>query len=79
MFWQNIIKFEPELKTMLNIKIHSKPVYEEKAKVKILNEVDNTAFSDGEIPKKSIHCIYIAAINIDFVIKIDKQTILRFI
>ena len=37
---------------MLNIKIHSKPVYEEKAKVKILNEVDNTAFSDGEIPKK---------------------------
>ena len=68
-----------KLKTTLNIKLHSKPVYDEKyikTKVKTFNGVVNTVVSDD---KESIHYICIAAINIDFVMKIYKKTILRFI
>ena len=61
---------------MLNIKLHSKPVYDQKyikATVKPFNEVVNTVFSDDKIPKESIHYICIAAVNIDSVSKIDKN------
>ena len=66
---------------MLNIKLHSNPVYDEKyvkAKLKTYNEFTNTIFSEDKIPKESIHSICIAAISIDSVMKIDK-TNLRFI
>ena len=66
---------------MLNIKLHSNPVYDEKyvkAKLKTYNEVVNTIFSEDKIPKESIHSVCIAAISIDSVMKID-QTNLRFI
>ena len=86
--WNKILK-------MLNIKLHSKPVYEEKyikTKVKAFNEVVNIVFSDNKIPKGSIHYICIAAINIDSVIylvylvyleeckdKIKKKKMVKFI
>ena len=42
------------------MKLHSKPVYDEKsrkAKVKTFNGVVNTVFSNDKIPKESIHYI----------------------
>ena len=66
--WNRICK-------IVNIKLHSKPFYDEKyikAKVKTFNEVVNRVFSDDEIPKEGIHYICIAATNIDSVEKIDK-------
>ena len=66
----------------LNIKFHSKPIYDEKylkTNVKALNEVINTILSDNKILKQSIHYICIAAINVDSVMTIDKNTILKFI
>ena len=61
---------------MLNIKFHSKPVYDEKyikAKVKTFNSVVNTVFLDYKIPKESIRYICIAEVSIDSVMKIDKK------
>ena len=59
---------------MLNIKLNSKPVYQKyiEAKLKTLSKVANTVFSDNKIPKKSIDYVFIAAISIDSVMKIDK-------
>ena len=62
--WNNV-------KKMLNIKFHSQPVYNEKyvkAKVKALNGVINTIFSDDKVPTEGIHYICNAAIYIDSVI-----------
>ena len=67
---------------MLNIKLHSKLVYDGKyikAKVNTFKEVVNTVFSDYKIPKENIHYICIAAVSIDSVVKINKKAILRFI
>ena len=50
-----------------------------KTKVKTFNDVVNTVFSDNKIPKESIHYIFIAAINIDSIMRIDRKTILKFI
>ena len=67
----------------LNIKFHNQPIYDEKyikTKVKAFNDVINTVFSNDKVPKEGIHYIYIAAINIDSVMKRDKKkTILNFI
>ena len=71
-----------KIKKALDIKFHSKPVYDEKytkAKVKTLNGVVNTIFSDDKIPKESIDYSCIAAINVDSAMKIDKKTILKFV
>ena len=55
-----------KIKTTLGIRFHSQPIYDEKyikTKVKTLNDVINTVFSDNNIP-----CI-------DSVMKIDKKKI----
>ena len=60
----------------LNIKFHSKLVYEEKyikTKVKIFSGVVNTIFPDDKVPKESNNCTWIAVICFDFFIKIDKD------
>ena len=47
-----------KIKKTLDIKFHSKPIYDEKyikTKVKTFNGVVNTVFSDKKIPKESIH------------------------
>ena len=64
-----------------NMRFHSQSIYDEKyikTKVKIFNTAINTIFSDNEIPKEKNHYICIAAICIDSIMKIDKETILKF-
>ena len=65
-----------QIKSILNIKFHSKPVHDEKyikAKVKRFNDVVNTNFLGGEKPKECMHYAYIACISIESVIKIEKN------
>ena len=69
------MKFGTKLKT-LNIKFHSRPVYDEiyiKAKVKEFNGVVNTKFWGDKVPKESVHHTYIACISIDSVMKMEKK------
>ena len=61
---------------MLNMKFHSKPVYDEKykiAKVKTFDGVVNTAFWSDEIPNENVHYTCIAGISIYSVMKMDKK------
>ena len=64
-----------KVKKIIDVKFHSKPVYDEKyikTKVKIFNEIVN--FLDNEIQKKkNIYYIFIPEINIDSVKGIDKK------
>ena len=67
------MKFGTELKKMLNIKFHNKPVYDEKhikkIKVKTFNDVVNTIFWNYEVPKENVHYACISVISIDSVMK----------
>ena len=65
-----------KMESMLNIKFHSQPIYDDKyikTKVKTFNNTINTHFSGDEIPKERIHYICISAIYIDSVLKTDKK------
>ena len=65
-----------KIKTDLNIKLHSIPVYDEKyikAKVREFNGVIKTNFLHDEIRKESMHYTYIICITIDFVITMEKK------
>ena len=65
-----------KIKKTLNINFHRQPLYDEKyrkTKVTAFNDVINTAFSDNEVLKEKDNYTCIAAINIDFVAKIDKK------
>ena len=55
---------------MLDRKLHEKQI---KAKGKTFNEKVNAVFSDNKILNDSIHYICIAAISIDYFMKIDKD------
>ena len=44
-----------------------------KTKVKTFNGTVNTVFPDNEIPKEKNHYTCLAAVCIDFVIKMDKK------
>ena len=69
-------------KNKLNIKFHSKPVYNQKylkVKVKEFDGVIKTNFLGNEVPKENMHYTCIACITIDSVMRIDKKTIRRFI
>ena len=71
-----------KIKKTLNIKLHSMPVYDEKyikARVKEFNGVVNTNCCCDKVPKEGVHHICIACINIDFVIKMEKRIIHKFI
>ena len=50
-----------------------------KTKLKTFNGVINRVFSDNKILKEGNHYIFIAAICIDSILKVDKKIILRFI
>ena len=43
-------------------------------------EIDKEIYNqtDNKVPKESIQYTYIAAVNIDYVMKIDKKTIVKF-
>ena len=65
-----------KLKSILNGKLHSQPIYDDKylkAKVKTFNNTINTLFSGDEIPKERIHYVCISAICIDSVLRRDKK------
>ena len=63
-------------KSILNVKFHSQPIYDDKyikTKVNTFNNAINTLFSGDEIPKDRIHYICISAICIDSVLRRDKK------
>ena len=67
--WNNI-------RSILNVKFHSQPVYDEKyikTKVKMFNNTMNTLISGHEIPKKIIHYVCSSAICIDSVLRVNKK------
>ena len=64
-----------KVKGILNIKLHSQPIYDDKyikINVKKFNNTLNTIFSGDEIPKEKIHYIHISAICIDSTLREDK-------
>ena len=70
-------------KKILDVKFHIKLAYDEKyikTKVKIFNGAVNTFFfSHDKTPEESIHCICIATANMVSDMRIDENTILKFI
>ena len=65
-----------KIKSILNVKFHSQPIYDDKyikTKVKTFNNTINTLLSGDEIPKERIHYVCIAAIYINSVLKTDKK------
>ena len=60
-----------KIKSILNVKFHSQPIYDDKylkAKVKTFNNTINTLVAGDEIPKERIHYVCISAICIDSVL-----------
>ena len=69
-------KIWDKIKEKLNIKIYSKPVFDQKylkAKVREFDGVIETSFSGNEIPKENMHYARIASICIDSVMRMDKK------
>ena len=65
-----------KIKSVLNVKSHSQPIYDEKyikTKIKTFNNTINTLFSGDEIPKERIHYVCISVICIDSVLRTDKK------
>ena len=65
-----------KIKSILNVKFHSQPIYDDKyikTKVKTFNNTINTLFSGDEIPKERNHYVCISAICIDSVLRTDKK------
>ena len=65
-----------KIKSILNIKSHSQPIYDVKyikTKVKTFSNMINALFSGDEIPKERIQYICISAICIDSVLKVDTE------
>ena len=71
-----INKNKNKVKSILNVKFHSQPIYDDKyikTKVKKFNNTINTLFSGDEISKERIPYICISAVCIDSVLRIDKK------
>ena len=69
-------KIQDKIQEKLNIKFHSKPVYDQKylkAKVREFDGVIKTSFLGNEIPKENMHYARIASICIDSVMRMDKK------
>ena len=65
-----------KIKTILNVKFHSQPIYDDKyikTKVKTFNNTINTLCSGDKIPKERIHYVCISAIYINSVLKTEKE------
>ena len=75
-------KIWDKIKEKLNIKFHSKPVYDEtyiKAEVREFDGKIKTNFLNNEIPKQNMHYTCIACITTAFVMRMDKKIIRKFI
>ena len=69
-------KIWDKIKKKLNIKFHSKPVYDQKYlkdKVKEFDGVVKTNFLGNEMPKENMHYTCIACVTIDSVMKMEKK------
>ena len=69
-----------KIKEKLNIKFHSKPVYNQKylkAKVREFDGIIKTNFLGNGVPKENMHYTCIACITIDSVTKIEKKNYLQ--
>ena len=74
--WDKYDEIWDVIKNKLGIKFHSEPVYEYrylKAKVSQLDGVIKTNFLGNDVPKENMHYISIACINIDSILRIDKE------
>ena len=63
-----------KVKKLLKLKFTTNPIRNEKyvlAKLKIFNGVNKTTFCNDEMPMEKNHYIYVAAIDIDSVLKVD--------
>ena len=69
-------------KNKLSIKLHSKPIYDQKylkAKVRELDGVMKTNFLGNGMPKENMDYTCTACITFDSIMRMDKKTIHRFI
>ena len=74
--WDKYDKIWDVIKSKLNIKFHSEPVYEYKyleAKVREFDGVIKTNFLNNGMPKESMHYSCIACITIDSVINFNEK------
>ena len=74
------IKIWDRIKGKLNIKFHSKSVYDQKylkAKVREFDGVIKTNFLGNEVPKENMHYTCIACITIDSVMRMEKELFTR--
>ena len=65
-----------KIKSVLNVKFHSHPIYDEKyikTKVKTFDNTINTLFSRDEIPKERNYYVCISAICIDSILRTGKK------
>ena len=66
-----------KIKKLLCVKFHSQPIHDGKyikTKVKTFGETINTIFSNNKVPKERSHYICIAAVCVDYVLKIEGKT-----
>ena len=74
--WEKYEQIWNVIKNKLDIKFHSKPVYDNtyiKAKVREFGSKIKTNFLGNEVPKENMHYTCIACITIDSVMRIDKK------
>ena len=74
--WEKYNEIWDVIKNKLSIKIHSKPIYDQKylkAKVREFDGVIKTNFLGNEVPKENMHYTCIACITIDSVMRMDKK------
>ena len=65
-----------KIKSILNVKVHSQPIYDEKyikTKVKTFNNTIKALLLGHEILKERIHYICISAVCIDSVLRVEKK------
>ena len=75
-------KIWDKIKEKLNIKFHSKLVYDGtyiNAKVREFDGMIKTNYLGNEVPKENMHYTCIACITTDSVMRMDKKTIRKFI
>ena len=74
--WEKYEEVWDKIKNKLNIKFHSKPLYDEKyikTKVGEFDCVVKTNFLGDEVPKDDMHYTCIACITIDSVMRMEKK------
>ena len=80
--WEKYEDIWNVIKNKLDIKFHSQPIYENKylkARVRESDGSIKTNFLGNNLPKENTHYACIACITIDFVIKMKKKIIHKFI